>query len=71
MFEVMQKIILADHDGRLGKNWLNAPKKAQLLLLCFAEFGIQKSLEMAIKRNPLTIDDSFKKHLTRLLAYKC
>jgi len=67
---VCKGIILANLDGKITKKWSAAPRRAQLLLILFAELGVENAIKRALKSNPAIIDDSFEEHLIRLLSYK-
>lgn len=68
---ICKGILLANIDGKINKKWTEAPRRLQLLLILFAESGIEKAIEKALRSNPVTINDSFENHLVRLLGYKC
>lgn len=67
---VCKGIILANLDGKINKKWSTAPRRAQLLLILFSEYGIENAIKKALKSNPLTAVGTFEQHLTRLLDFK-
>lgn len=68
---VCKGVILASLDGKINKKWSTAPRRAQFLLLLFAESGIENAIKKSLRYNPLTAVGSFEQHLTCLLDFKC
>lgn len=62
-------VIMADFDGKIKQKWSAAPRRAQLLLLLFAESGITQTMKKVLKKELVQIDDCFEKYLIRLLRY--
>lgn len=63
-------VIHAGFNNDLNVQWHKAHIKAQVLLLAFAESGIHKTLNKAIRQNPVMSAEQFKLCLLHILEYK-
>lgn len=71
LLSLCKAILMATQDGKLGRSWQSAPGRVSRLLLLFAQIGIKKTIEKTLKENPVSMNDSFERHLVRLLNYQC